>query len=232
MQAFAALAFVVLTVSYPIPFPSRHEGHPSPVDFRLPVRGEWTVAQGGDACGTGLLARTRADRRWGLDLLVTDPATGELRRGASGSLDDWLAFGRAVLAPADGSVVRAHDDEPDLPPEQWTFEGEELGNYLVLEVAPEEYVFLAHLRRGSLGVRAGERVERGQELAEVGSSGYSRATPWPHLALHLQDTPEPRWGQGIPWRFAGYRVADGERASGFPEGPCGGARWGQRLEVP
>jgi murein DD-endopeptidase MepM/ murein hydrolase activator NlpD len=95
---------------------------------------------------------------------------------------------------------------------------EPFGNHVVLRVAPEQYVFLAHLMRGSVRVRPGQRVARGEPLGRVGSSGFSAVTPEPHLALHLQDSPVPRRGEAVPWSFCGY-AADGEpRERGLPSG--------------
>jgi hypothetical protein len=80
-------------------------------------------------------------------------------------------------------------------------------------------------------VREGQRVGRGEVVGRVGNSGYSAITPEPHLAVHLQDTPEPRRGEAIPWRFCDY-LADGQRVeSGLPVGGIGqnGAFLGQRV---
>ena len=205
LLGFSALAVLITVVSYPMPYPSSHEGRPSAVRFELPVEGEWTVRWGGEA-GRNPLAFL-PDRRWGLDLVRDD------------------AFGAAVLAPAAGEVVRVVDGLPD--------EGarDPYGNHLVLCVTEGEYVVLSSLRSGSIAVAEGERVELGARLAEVGTSGASPMTPTAHLSLHLQDGPEPGRAEAVPWRFHGY-LADGEPVeAGLPVGTFDPARGfvGQRV---
>ena len=46
---------------------------------------------------------------------------------------------------------------------------------------------MAHLKNGSLRVSTGDRVARGQQLAQVGNSGQ---TTEPHLHLQIQNKPE------------------------------------------
>jgi hypothetical protein len=229
VRALAALTLVVGVASYPIPFPSTHEGHPGRAALRLPVEGEWTVLWGGDSPATNRLALHYPDRRYGLDLVVTD-AEGRTRRGETEGPEDYLAWDRPVLAPAAGTVVAVHEGEPDHAPGA-RGEGEPLGNYLVIEVAPGEYAFLSHLRQGSIGVAVGDEVASGQPVGRVGSSGWSPLSPQPHVALHLQDDPAPRGGQPIPMRFHDY-VADGRPVElGTPTGGMGpgGVLLGQRV---
>ena len=95
---------------------------------------------------------------------------------------------------------------------------DEFGNMIVLEVAEAEYLFLCNLKQGSILVGPDEHVESGQELARVGNSSCSRFTPQPHLALHLQDTPVPRWGQAVPWFFNSYNSGSSMVLRGLPSG--------------
>jgi hypothetical protein len=235
LAAFVVLGTVVGTVSFPFPFPSSHEGHPSRVEYHLPVRGEWTVAWGGEDAARNLLARSRPDRRWGLDLLRTVDGRERAPGSDGDGLADYLAFDQPVLAPADGVVVAAEDGMSDHLPGEWGAPGErdELGNRLVIETVPGEFLFLANLRQGSLAVAVGDAVERGQELARVGNSGLSRFTAGPHLALHLQDTPEPLWGQAIPWVLRGWKANGEPRGPGLPRGDgatADGVYTGERVE--
>ncbi len=67
---------------------------------------------------------------------------------------------------------------------------------------------LAHARCGSLQVHPGEKVRRGQLLAEVGHSGNSTA---PHLHFHLMDRANLLEAQGVPCGFRAYQaLRDGE----------------------
>ena len=62
-------------------------------------------------------------------------------------------------------------------------------------------LLLAHLQRGSLRVRAGDDVEPGTLLAEVGHSGNSTE---PHLHIHAQRPgipAAPLDAEPVPMRF-------------------------------
>lgn len=191
---FAVLALSVAAISHPLPYPSSHEGHPPPVAFRLPFDGAWRVLWGGERRADNPLVLSPA-RRFGYELVPLDPADGE-----------------RVLAPAAGTVVAAVGDLPDeAGPEPF-------GNHVVLEVAPATFLVLGNLRRESLAVRPGERVEAG---ALVGALGDSAAGSWratPQLMVHLQDEPEPGRGEGIPLRFGDYEAAGRRVEVGVPTG--------------
>lgn len=215
VRALFALGAVVAAANLPFPFPSRHQGHPLRIPLEWPVEGTWTVVWGGRDPDRNLLARARPDRRFGMDLVVAQD--GRLRRGQSDELTDWFSFDRLVRAPAAGRVVRIEDGHPDLSPGTRS-SGAHLGNHVVLRVDREAYLFVAGLRQGSISVAEGEDVLAGTPLGRVGSSAGSPFTPWPHLALHVQDTPEPFWGQAIPFRFTGLLIGGQPAAPGIPRG--------------
>jgi murein DD-endopeptidase MepM/ murein hydrolase activator NlpD len=142
--------------------------------------------------------------------------------------EDFPAFGRPVLAPADGVVVRAHGRERDhRSRSSWpsllylfaegsvrelTGPSRVLGNHLVLDLGGGVYAVLAHLRRGSLRVAKGQRVTAGQQLAECGNSGNSTE---PHLHFQLQDHRSVLFAAGLPFRLAHLEV-DGDPDTGVP----------------
>ncbi len=82
----------------------------------------------------------------------------------------------------------------DLSPCYWCFDG---GNQVVIGHEQLDGIFAtyyAHMKTNSVRVRVGQKVERGQVLGLVGSSGRSTA---PHLHFEV-------WGQGYyqaldPW---------------------------------
>lgn len=228
---FLILLLAIGAGQIPLPYPSSHEGHESAICFRLPFDGEWTVFWGGETKDQSLLAVYTVERRWGLDLVVAKD--GRTHAGKGEAASDYFVFGRDVLAPADGVVVRTVDGMPDEVPGRVDRKLDPLGNRVVLQVGEREYVFLGHLARGSIAVRTGQRVAAGELLGRVGSSGWSPYTPEPHLAIHLQDTAEDGRGEPIPWRFCDY-TADGIRVDkGLPHGGIGpgGALLGQKIAV-
>lgn len=213
--------------------------------FTLPFNGVWRVWRGHDVfeghrqradaqafAYDFIYERGGSDRR-SPEARVRMRRAPSARGGAAWSLADFYAFGRKVLAPADGRVVRAVDGEPDRPPvttrlrRAQPVEGDPrrvYGNYIVIDHGHGEFSLLAHLRRGSLRVKRGDRVRRGQVLAECGNSG---ASAQPHLHFHVMDGPDPMRSRGVPVRFESYRLWRGGRAvlvrSGSP-------RAGERVE--
>jgi hypothetical protein len=215
--AFGALALLIFGTQYPFPYPSSHEGRPSRAAIELPVDGEWTVRWGGDHWRTNPYVATH-DRRWSLHLVVADGG----RSAPDGAAEpvDFPCFGREVRAPVDGDVAGVHDGEPDqlgrraagVPP---------YGNHICLEIGEREYLFLSGLARGSIAVAEGARVARGELLGKVGSSATSFQTPEPHLALFVNDSPEPGAGEAIPWSLHRYRSGSREIERGQPRGGLG-----------
>ena len=194
-------ALVFGVVNLPFPYPSPREGRPSAVPFRLPFEGAWTTIWGGATTDGNRLAAFYPDRRFGYDFTVVDE-DGRRFAGTGERPEDWLAFGRPVLAPCAGTVERVQDGLPDVAPGLRAPDADPNGNHVVLRVAQGEYLFLGQLRQGSIVVGPGQLVEPGDPIGEVGSSGASPVTPFPHLAIHLQTTPESRWGAGVPLRFS------------------------------
>lgn len=209
--ALAGLALVVGASPFYRTYPSSHDAHPSAVGFRLPLDGPVTVAWGG---GTGEVNYhvVLPDQRWAYDLLVTEQ--GRSHRGDGTALADYFAFDQPVRAPAGGVIRVAHDAEPDVAPGERSPKPA-FGNHVVIEVAPGEFLFVAHLRQGSVLVAVGEHVATGQRLGRVGNSG---TTTEPHVHLHLQDTPRPFFGEGIPFEFHGYRQDGRLVPRGMPRG--------------
>jgi hypothetical protein len=120
---------------------------------------------------------------------------------------DWFGYDTEVLAVADAVVRDARDGQPDGQPLSPHAEGDDLtarglyGNFIVLEIAPGVFAHYAHLHPGSVRVRAGEHVHRGDILAHLGDSGNSAA---PHLHFHLSDKPVFEESEGLPFRFARF----------------------------
>ena len=89
--------------------------------------------------------------------------------------------------------------------------GRILGNHVVLDLGHGVHAALAHLRRGSVLVRPGDRVAAGQQLAACGNSGNTNE---PHLHFQVMDHPSVLLAAGLPVRFAHYQVAGADRAGG------------------
>ena len=215
IRALIAVVIVIGLGMNPFPYPSSREFEPSTVEFRVPGAGDWRVYWGGESTETNLYAAWFPDRRWALALMCTED-NGLFYDDSS--RQRYSTWGAEVLSPSAGRVVRLVDDEEDRDVYQRVEVNEELGNHLVIEVADGEFLFLCHLKQGSLRVAVGDEVEAGEILALVGYSGHSTVVGEPHLELHLQTTPDAHKGEAIPWKFHNY-LADGEFVEkGLPRG--------------
>ena len=212
LLGYAGLITVIVTLPVYDPYPSSHDERPSAVAFRLPLDGPVTVAWGGPTSGVNYHVFL-PDQRWAYDLLVT--REGRTFRTDGATLDDYHAYDLPVYAPAAGVVFAAEDGAADVAigARRWGLAG--LGNHVGIEVAAGEYLFIGHLRPGSVAVAGGDRVVAGQLLGRVGNSGNSSE---PHVHLHLQDSTRPYFGEGIPFHFHGYRQAGRLVERGMPHG--------------
>ena len=169
----------------------------------LPFASAWTVVWGGRTLAQNYHASTR-DQRFAFDFLIARGGTSH--HGDGRKPGDFFAFGESILAPAGGTVIEAVDGRPDQAP------GERdplhaMGNYVVIDHGNGEYSFLCHLKRGSVKPKVGDKVQAGDALGLCGNSGN---TSEPHLHYHLQDSPRPFDGDGLPAEFSDY-FADGKR---------------------
>jgi murein DD-endopeptidase MepM/ murein hydrolase activator NlpD len=176
---------------------------PQPIDLRLPVDGAWVVSQGYSSTDTH-----QGRAAYALDLVKLDDE-GRAYTGSGRRLQDWYGFGADVLASADGVVVRAIDRHADN--RLW---GKALDTNTVIVRHDSVFSEYVHLMHGSLRVRVGDRVTRGQALARCGNSGAQT----PHLHWALLSSLEPI--RTRPGHFARYETRDAgvawRVASGVP----------------
>jgi murein DD-endopeptidase MepM/ murein hydrolase activator NlpD len=209
----AGLCALVGTMGVYQTFPSSYDRMPSAVNVRLPLDGPVTVAWGGPTADVNYHVNSPGER-WAYDLLITND--GRSHRESGHALADYFANDRPVRAPAAGRVIEVHDRDPDAPPGR-PDRKRGGGNQVVLEIAPRQYLFIAHLRAGSIRVVPGQWVRQDEIVGRVGNSGN---TSEPHVHLHLQDTAIPDAGQAIPFYFSNYFVLSSGRtmARGMPQG--------------
>jgi murein DD-endopeptidase MepM/ murein hydrolase activator NlpD len=199
------------------------------VDF--PLRGEWTAyhtpAERVPSHGVDQLGQ-----RYAYDFVRIDrnregwhfSAAPAWRRYITGvPLDQHDAWGAPIHAPFAGTVVASLDGWPERRPVHFlrdlgvvlrnalTFDPAGahgltpvLGNHIILRMPEQDvYALIAHARTGSLRVRPGDDVQRGQHLADVGHSGNSTA---PHLHFQLMDSADLLTASGLPCSFQQYEA--------------------------
>lgn len=172
-----------------------------------PLRGgPWLAANGPDSVSghrRGLLAATGLPtiaQRFAIDYVKLGD-DGRTYAGDRLKNESYHAQGMEAVAVADGIVVATKDSIPENIPGPTsravpiTLETVG-GNHVILDIGQGRYAFYAHLQPGSLRVRTGDRVRRGQVLGLVGNSGNSTE---PHLHFHLSDGTSPLGAEGIPY---------------------------------
>jgi murein DD-endopeptidase MepM/ murein hydrolase activator NlpD len=71
----------------------------------------------------------------------------------------------------------------------------------------------AHLQPGSLRVKAGQKVKRGDVLGLLGNSGNSTE---PHLHFQVMDRPSPLGAEGLPYLIDSYASKDSVKGPWIP----------------
>lgn len=121
----------------------------------------------------------------------------------------YHAYGRNVLAVADATVVSTMDGLPDNVPRTAAGFSPAVpvamenvgGNHVVLDLGSGRFAYYAHLQAGSIGVKKGERVRRGQVLGRIGNSGDARE---PHLHFQVADAAQILAAEGLPYVIDRY----------------------------
>lgn len=187
----------------PNPAETKYADYKDKSRLKWPLKGEWLIYQGGRSTYDNYHA-AYSDERFAYDIVGTKE--GKLYAGAADKLEDFFGFGQPVFAPGDGTVVVAVDQYDDNPVMKPSSTSPKQGNTVVIDQGNGEFSMLAHLKRGSVKVKVGDKIKAGQEIAQCGNSGNS---PFPHLHYHLQTTPEWFKGEGLPIQFHDY-IADGK----------------------
>ena len=194
------------------------------VEISLPFTGRWRVrnspARRVPSHGTDLFGERYAIDFVGVDDRHRTAGTRDWRTlVATEPPERFVAFGRPLLAPGDGTVVLVHDAEPDHEARRSQLAllpyalgqagrlrrgpGAVAGNHVVVHLLESgAFVLLAHLHLGSVRVSPGQDVAEGQEIARCGNSGNSTQ---PHVHLQVMDDGDPFVARGVPMTFRHFR---------------------------
>lgn len=167
------------------------------LDLQLPLHdGTFHVGQGG---ASKVLNHHfgHPSQRYALDLLKLNGLGVRAAGLYPLQPERYAIWGALVVSPCDGVIAAVVDGFQDFVPPQRDRENP-AGNYIAMEAdgngaSEGSTIYLAHLKKGSMRVRPGDRVRAGQPLAQVGNSGN---TTEPHLHVHAE---RGRW----PGRFSG-----------------------------
>ncbi len=148
--------------------------------------------------------------RYSFDFCPVTP-DGRLFVNDGSKNEDWLGYGAEVFAPGAGVVVGLENSVDDNVMGKREFDFNQVfdnpsslfGNHVIIDHENGEYSLLAHLMKGSLKVKEGQRVERNTKIAELGLSG---STSWCHLHYELRESAEFDC-HGLPSSFSGVSPA-------------------------
>jgi hypothetical protein len=178
-----------------------------------PLRGEnWLAGNGPSNTSIHRRAlipvggRARISQRYAIDWVQLYP-DGKTHHGDAKDNRSYRAYGAEIHAVADGVVTQTKDgiqqnvpnEKPAVPITLETIGG----NHVIVDIGNGLFVFYAHMQPGSLRVKPGDHVRRGDTLGLVGNSGNSSE---PHLHFHLCDASSELACEGIPYTFASFEL--------------------------
>jgi murein DD-endopeptidase len=168
-----------------------------PLMIGPPLRGEGWMAANGPSNDSEhrrsinvIGGKARISQRFAIDWIKFG-RDGQIGSGVETKNASYYSYGSEVISVADATVAAVKDGVPENVPgsplPDLTLETQ-AGNFIVLNLGGGLYASYGHLQPGSLRVKAGDRVRRGQVIGLVGNSGNSDA---PHLHFQVTDGDTP-----------------------------------------
>jgi len=203
-----------------------------------PLRGGEWLAANGPSNGSGhrramvpISGGVHIAQRFAIDF-VQLREDGSTHTGDPKDNKNYRCYGTDALAVADGVVVGVKDGIPENIPGAnsravpITLETVG-GNHVILDLGSGLFAFYAHLQPGSLRVKQGDKVRRGQVLGLVGNSGNSTE---PHLHFHISDANSPLGSEGLPYSFQSFEVQG--KGWGWKPGSTNSTSEKREMEMP
>jgi len=187
---------------------------PKPIVISPPLRGPLMVDANG-CCGDTPHVRAIQtidgvrwlSQRYAIDYIQTD-AQGRSYVGDLHDPANYLIWDEPAYSVASGVVTSVLDGRPTLnPPDpdpalnSYNAARFATGNHVIVRIRKGVYAMYAHLRKGKIRVKVGQKVRRGQVLGLSGNSGNSTA---PHLHFQLMDRNSPLGANGVPYVYDRY----------------------------
>jgi murein DD-endopeptidase MepM/ murein hydrolase activator NlpD/small nuclear ribonucleoprotein (snRNP)-like protein len=162
-------------------------------------------------------------QRFAIDWVQLYP-DGKTYKGDPGDNRNYRAYGTEIHAVADGVVTQIKDGIPQNTPGAKSLAVPVTletigGNHVIMEIGNGLFAFYAHMQPGSLRVKVGDQVRRGQVLGLLGNTGNSSE---PHLHFQICNANSELGSEGLPYAFASFEVkGKGEEKEMvmFPGGP-------------
>ncbi|MBB6672162.1 M23 family metallopeptidase [Cohnella nanjingensis] len=165
--------------------------------YRLPFEGEWYPFWAGEDVLSNYHYAVDS-QRYASDLIVVKD--GYSYRGDAKKNESYYAYGQKIKAAADGTVVHVVNDIVDNEPVGAVTTDQPAGNVVVIDHGNGEFSYLAHLRKGSVQVKVGDKVKAGDWIGLCGNSGNSSE---PHLHFQVSDKADLFEGKSIRVKWEG-----------------------------
>jgi Peptidase family M23 len=225
----AGLAGETITASIPV------RSYVSPIQYRSPVEGQWLMQ-----AIPGVLSHHRFNpaTEFAVDFFKLGP-DGHVSHGEPLDARNYYGFGAKVLAVAQGTVVSVITDQIQdraalqRKPEETAasfasridayhvatmrknFRAANAGNLITIRHEMDgavEFSSYGHLKPGSVRVKAGDHVGRGDVIGEVGDTGDSAAV---HLHFQLNTGSDAFTSKSLPASLANLSPVDGNDEMGL-----------------
>lgn len=168
--------------------------------YILPFKGQWTVVNGSTEKELSHSWEIPS-QRYAYDFLILDEA-GKSYEEDQLSPHSYYCYGRDIIAPCDGMIIDMKDGyEDSLVDGKGSADcraKDIRGNYILIQHPNREYSLIAHIRKNSFTVKAGDEVKQGQVLAQSGNTGN---TSEPHIHFQLQAGKSFYLAAGLPVGF-------------------------------
>ena len=151
--------------------------------------------------------RARIAQRFATDWIQLGP-DGDSASGSPEQNRSYRAYGAEVLAVADATVTEVRNDIPENTPgpseRAVRITTETIGgNHVILDLGDGHFAAYLHMQPGSIRVKPGERVRRGDLLGLIGNSGNSSE---PHLHFQVTDAASVLGAEGLPYLIDSFSV--------------------------
>lgn len=203
-----------------------------------PLTGDDWVAGNGPSNTSGhrralipIDGRAYISQRFAIDWVQLYP-DGKTYQGDPADNKNYRAYGQEIHSVADGTVTETKDGIPqNIPSETARAVPITLetigGNHVIVDIGNGQFAFYAHMQPGSLRVKVGDRVRRGQVLGLLGNTGNSTE---PHLHFDICNASSMLGCEGLPYAFASFEVLG--KGEGWKPSESHGPGVKHEMEIP
>ncbi len=134
-------------------------------------------------------------------------------------LTDFFSWGQKIYSPVSGEVIEVVNSIEERNPVKMISELQNTrtvtnkylnndggytlltGNYVLIKKSQNVFALLAHLKKDSIKVEIGQKINEFEYIGDLGHSGNSTM---PHLHMQFMDTSDFSVAKGLPFVFKEY----------------------------